>query len=55
MRGESTYWQRKTVTRRTFTGAAAGAGTGLAGLALVGCGDDDKGKTGGATSPAGMT
>ena len=38
------YWttlrQRK-ISRRTMLGASAKAGVGAAGLALVGCGDDD--------------
>lgn len=55
MRGETNYWQRRTLTRRRFAGTAATAGTGLAGLALVGCGGDDdtKGKAGGVTSASG--
>jgi peptide/nickel transport system substrate-binding protein len=40
-------------TRRRFVGAGGAAGVGLAGLALVGCGDDDDGGT--ATKPAGGT
>ncbi len=41
---ESNYWQRlqrRRLTRRTMLGASAKAGVGAAGLALVGCGDDD--------------
>ncbi|MEP7214678.1 MAG: ABC transporter substrate-binding protein, partial [Anaerolineaceae bacterium] len=34
------YWQGRT-SRRRFIGAAGAAGVGAAGLALVGCGDDD--------------
>ena len=41
----SNYWntlrQRK-ISRRTMLGASAKAGVGVAGLALVGCGDDDE-------------
>lgn len=42
---EMNYWQRlnrKRVSRRTMLGASAKAGVGVAGLALVGCGDDDE-------------
>ncbi len=38
------YWQRmqrQRLSRRTMLGASAKAGVGAAGLALVGCGDDD--------------
>jgi len=38
------YWQRmraERTSRRRFIGGASAAGAGLAGLALVGCGDDD--------------
>ena len=41
---ERNYWtrmRRQRVTRRTLLGASAKAGVGAAGLALVGCGDDD--------------
>ncbi len=40
----STYWTRlryRKISRRTMLGASAKAGVGAAGLALVGCGDDD--------------
>lgn len=40
-------------SRRRFLGAALGAGTGLAGLALVGCGDDDNAKASQSTSTSG--
>ncbi len=39
------YWQGRT-SRRRFMGAAGAAGVGAAGLALVGCGDDDSTKGG---------
>ena len=38
------YWttmRRRRISRRTMLGASAKAGVGVAGLALVGCGDDD--------------
>jgi peptide/nickel transport system substrate-binding protein len=41
---ELNYWQRlhrKRVSRRRILGSAAAGGVGLAGLAIVGCGDDD--------------
>ena len=40
----SNYWNRlrhRRISRRTMLGASAKAGVGAAGLALVGCGDDD--------------
>ena len=40
----SSYWTRlrhRKISRRTMLGASAKAGVGAAGLALVGCGDDD--------------
>ena len=40
----SNYWtrlRRQKISRRTMLGASAKAGVGAAGLALVGCGDDD--------------
>ena len=40
----SNYWTRlryRKISRRTMLGASAKAGVGAAGLALVGCGDDD--------------
>ena len=40
----SNYWKtlrRRQISRRTMLGASAKAGVGAAGLALVGCGDDD--------------
>ncbi len=39
------YWntlRQRTISRRTMLGASAKAGVGAAGLALVGCGDDDE-------------
>ena len=42
----SNYWTRlrhRKISRRTMLGASAKAGVGAAGLALVGCGDDDDG------------
>jgi peptide/nickel transport system substrate-binding protein len=41
---ERTYWtqlRQRRINRRTMLGASAKAGVGAAGLALVGCGDDD--------------
>ena len=41
---ERNYWKRqggRRLSRRTLLGASARAGVGAAGLALVGCGDDD--------------
>ena len=41
---ERNYWKRQSgrrLSRRTLLGASARAGVGAAGLALVGCGDDD--------------
>ena len=41
---ERNYWQRmrrRQMSRRALIGASARAGVGAAGLALVGCGDDD--------------
>jgi len=41
---ERNYWtrlRRRQISRRTMLGASARAGVGAAGLALVGCGDDD--------------
>ena len=41
---ETNYWSRvhrRRLSRRTLLGASARAGVGAAGLALVGCGDDD--------------
>jgi hypothetical protein len=54
MRHEENYWVRKLNVRRyprrrVVQGAAAG-GIGLAGLGLVGCGDDDDDATPGATT-----
>ena len=43
---DQNYWsrmRRQRMTRRTLLGASAKAGVGAAGLALVGCGDDDDG------------
>jgi peptide/nickel transport system substrate-binding protein len=39
------YWKRR-VQRRTFLGGATALGAGAAGLALVGCGDDDSSSNG---------
>lgn len=52
------YWERKSAmrsSRRRFVGGGFAAGAGLAGLALVGCGDDDDDNGGAAepTKPAG--
>ena len=57
MRNETNYWARR-ANRRRFLGTGVAAGAGVAGLALVGCGDDDDGKGGGTslatpTTPAG--
>ncbi len=44
---ERNYWQRmrrRRMSRRALLGASARAGVGAAGLALVGCGDDDDGQ-----------
>ena len=44
---ERNYWkrmQRKRLSRRSLISASARAGVGAAGLALVGCGDDDDGQ-----------
>ncbi len=41
----SNYWEtlrQRKISRRTMLGASAKAGVGAAGLALVGCGDDDE-------------
>ncbi len=35
------YWTNRTTSRRRILGGAAAAGTGLIGLGLAGCGDDD--------------
>ncbi|MEX2238185.1 MAG: ABC transporter substrate-binding protein [Dehalococcoidia bacterium] len=54
MAEELNYWQRlhrKRMSRRRILGSAAAGGVGLAGLAIVGCGDDDDG--GGATATEG--
>ncbi len=40
MREITNYWSRK-ANRRRFLGGGVAAGAGVAGLALVGCGDDD--------------
>ncbi len=53
--GEEAYWQRlnrKRFTRRALLGVSAKAGLGAAGLALVGCGDDDDDDAGVARTPA---
>jgi peptide/nickel transport system substrate-binding protein len=57
MRGsEKNYWQRKAMTRRSALAVGGASLAGLAGAALVGCGDDDddSGNTpaGGASSAA---
>jgi peptide/nickel transport system substrate-binding protein len=41
MEGRTNYWLRHRLSRRATLRAGALAGTGAAGLALVGCGDDD--------------
>jgi peptide/nickel transport system substrate-binding protein len=43
MEDRSNYWLRRRVSRRTTLKGGALAGVGAAGLALVGCGDDDDG------------
>ena len=52
------YWttlrQRK-ISRRTMLGASAKAGVGVAGLALVGCGDDDEPDAGAAAAERAAT
>jgi ABC-type transport system substrate-binding protein len=61
MRQENNYWLRRMqsgrLSRRRFVGGATVLGAGAAGLALVGCGDDDSGgKTpSGGGSPAAGT
>ena len=61
MRQENNYWLRRIqsgrLSRRRFVGGATVLGAGAAGLALVGCGDDDSGgKTpSGGGSPAAGT
>ena len=57
MRNETNYWARR-ANRRRFLGTGVAAGAGVAGLALVGCGDDDDTSGGGSglatpTTPAG--
>ena len=42
MRDKTNYWARR-ASRRRFLGTGVAAGAGVAGLALVGCGDDDGG------------
>jgi ABC-type transport system substrate-binding protein len=53
------YWERlnmRRASRRRFIQGGAVAGVGAAGLALVGCGDDDNGgKTPATTAPVGTT
>ena len=51
MRNETNYWARR-ASRRRFLGTGVAAGAGAAGLALVGCGDDDGGSKGGSSSLA---
>ena len=54
----SEYWTRfqgMRASRRRFLGAGAAAGAGVAGLALVGCGDDDDATPTKTTGPAGTT
>ncbi len=41
MDDQSNYWLRRKISRRTTLRGSALAGVGAAGLALVGCGDDD--------------
>ena len=58
MSSENNYWKRTSqISRRRLLGGAGVAGLGAAGLALVGCGDDDKGsgtsKTPGTTAASG--
>lgn len=59
MRDQSNYWIRKMnssrLSRRLFVGGATVAGVGAAGLALVGCGDDDDSVDPTATSAPGET
>ena len=57
---ENAYWNRvadRRLARRKFLAAAAVTGTGLVGLALMGCGDDDEKGSGaaGAASPTAST
>ena len=40
-RNDWTSLRQREISRRTMLGASAKAGVGAAGLALVGCGDDD--------------
>ena len=47
--------QNGRVSRRTMLGASARAGVGAAGLALVGCGDDDDGEQAAAQTPVDQT
>ena len=54
----SEYWtklQTMRSSRRRFLGTAGATGAGAAGLALVGCGDDDDSKGGTTPAPAGTT
>ena len=48
MRDETNYWARR-ASRRRFLGTGVAAGAGVAGLALVGCGDDDDAGGGGSS------
>jgi peptide/nickel transport system substrate-binding protein len=49
------YWSRSRVSRRGVLRAGGVAGIGLAGAALIGCGDDDDATTPGTTPAAGDT
>ena len=58
MKGKTMANRRYTdISRRRLLGSALGAGAGIAGLALIGCGDDDDDDDGGGspTSPGGST
>jgi peptide/nickel transport system substrate-binding protein len=53
---DSNYWtRRRPVTRRRLLGAAVATGTGVASLALVGCGSSGNGKKGASTTATGST
>lgn len=55
MRHNDNYWTRRLgsqrLARRRFIAATGGSAAGLAGFALVGCGDDDDDNGGGGTTP----
>ena len=59
MRSNENYWEARRrfqrVTRRRFVTAAGAASLGVAGLASVGCGDDDDSEGDGGTAPGGST